>query len=60
MSQVPLLPTLSSIEDEDAQSALTLIIQYLNFQDAGIQPWSKLVSSRGSRYESQFYFREHI
>ena len=43
MSQVPLIPTLSLIEDDAVQSALQSIVQYLNLQDSGIQPWSKMV-----------------
>lgn len=41
--QVPVIPTLSSVEDDDAMSCFNVLIQYLNNQDAGIQPWSKMV-----------------
>jgi hypothetical protein len=43
MAQVPLIPTLSSIEDDAVQSAIQILVQYLNLQDSGIQPWSKMV-----------------
>lgn len=43
MSQVPLIPSLGSIDDDDAMSAINIIVQYLNNQDSGVQPWSRMV-----------------
>jgi hypothetical protein len=40
--QVSLIPTLSSIEDGNVQSAIQVLVNYLNIQDIGIQPWSRM------------------
>ena len=40
--QVPLIPSLSSIEDESVQGAIQILVTYLNSQDSAIQPWSKM------------------
>lgn len=40
--QVPLIPSLSAIEDDNVQSAIQVLVTYLNNQDVAIQPWSKM------------------
>lgn len=41
MSQVPIIPNLSSLED-DVHSVINILVQYLNLQDLAVQSWSKL------------------
>jgi len=48
MSQVPLLPGLSQIEDENVQKVFQTIITYMNQQDNGIQTVSAFVD-RGTQ-----------
>ena len=40
--QISLIPGLSSIEDGNVQSAIQILVNYLNIQDIGIQPWSRM------------------
>ena len=48
MSQVPLLPGLSKIEDDNVQTVFQTLITYLNQQDNGIQTVSAFVD-RGTQ-----------